>query len=121
MADGFRTPKKLSGKQLTDQVSLINARLDILTNAMAGDVQRLNVLLFSYLKEVGKAEEIECPKCGISNIRPLIEGIEIDPRCVNCGYLLDDLPEEVFNDPAKYLEENEVVAPVGETVTDEES
>lgn len=99
MADGFRTPKKLSGKQLTDQVSLINARLDILTNAMAADVQRLNVLLFSYFKEIGKAEEIQCPKCGVSNIRPHIEGIEIDPRCVNCGALIEDLPDEAFTDP----------------------
>ena len=99
MADGFRTPKKLSGKQLTDQVSLINARLDLLTNAMAADVQRLNILLFSYFKEIGKAEEIECPKCGVSNIRPHIEGIEIDPRCVNCGALIEDLPDEAFTDP----------------------
>ena len=82
MADGFRTPKKLSGKQLTDQVSLINARLDILTNAMAADIQRLNILIFSYFKEIGKAEEIVCQKCGVSNIRPHIEGIEIDlPMC----------------------------------------
>lgn len=99
MADGFRTPKKLSGKQLTDQVSLINARLDILTNAMAADVQRLNILMFSYFKEIGKAEEIVCQKCGVSNIRPHIEGIEIDPRCVNCGALIEDLPDEAFTDP----------------------
>ena len=100
MADGFRTPKKLSGKQLTDQVSLLNARIDILTNAVAVDVQRLNVLLFSYLKEIGKAEEIVCKSCETSNIRPIIEGIEIDPRCIQCGMLVEDLPDEVFTDPA---------------------
>lgn len=99
MADGFRTPKKLSGKQLTDQVSLLNARIDILTNAVAADVQRLNVLFFSYLKEVGKAEEIVCKSCQTSNIRPIIEGIEIDPRCIQCGMLVEDLPDEVFTDP----------------------
>lgn len=111
MADGFRTPKKLSGKQLTDQVSLLNARLDILTNAVAADMQRLNVLLFSYFKEIGKAEELECPHCGVSNIRPLIEGIEIDPRCVSCGKLIEieELPDEAFNNPEKYLEQNEVL------------
>ena len=99
MADGFRTPKKLSGKQLTDQVSVLNARIDILTNAVAVDVQRLNVLLFSYLKEIGKAEEIVCKSCQTSNIRPIIEGIEIDPRCIQCGMLVEDLPDEVFTDP----------------------
>ena len=107
MADGFRSPKKLSAKQLTSQVELINARLDLLTNAVAADVQRLNVLLFSYFKEIGKAEEIECPKCGVSNIRPIVEGIELDPRCVQCGYLLEgsrDVPDEVFSDPGKFLD-----------------
>jgi len=107
MADGFRTPKKLSGKQLTDQVSLLNARIDILTNAVAADVQRLNVLLFSYLKEVGKAEEIVCKSCQTSNIRPIIEGIEIDPRCIQCGMLVEDLPDEVFTDPAVMDEESD--------------
>ena len=106
MADGFRTPKKLSGKQLTDQVSLINARLDLLTNAIAADMQRLNVLVFSYFKEVGKAEEIVCKKCGVSNIRPLIEGIEIDPRCVNCGALIEELPQEAFED-GSFMDDDE--------------
>ena len=107
MADGFRTPKKLSGKQLTDQVSLLNARIDILTNAVAVDVQRLNVLLFSVLKEIGKAEEIVCKSCDTSNIRPIIEGIEIDPRCIQCGMLVEDLPDEAFTDPAVMDESDE--------------
>ena len=100
MTDGFRTPKKLSSKQLTDQVTLLNARMDMLTNAASADIQRLNVLFFTFLKEVGKAEEIVCQKCEVANIRPLLEGIELDPRCVNCNSLIIPLPDEVFTDPA---------------------
>ena len=37
-----------------------------------------------------------CGGCGTTNLRPLIQGIEIDPRCADCGLLLDGLPDEVF-------------------------
>ena len=45
---------------------------------------------------MGKADEIVCKGCGTTNLRPLIEGIEIDPRCADCGLLLDGLPDEAF-------------------------
>ena len=70
MANGFRPQKKLTQMQLTQEIALLNSRVDLLTNVVAGDIKRLNILLFSYLKEQGKAQEIVCPKCEVMNIRP---------------------------------------------------
>ena len=66
--------------------------------ALSADLRRLNVLFFSLLKEMGKAEEIVCKGCGTTNVRPLLDGIEIDPRCAECGLLIDGITEEAFKD-----------------------
>lgn len=95
---GFRNQKKMSQFQLTQGLAEMNQRLNMLVSAVANDMNRLNVLFFHLLKEQGKAEEITCKKCDMINMRPLIEGIEIDPRCAECGHLLDELPQEVFTD-----------------------
>ena len=74
----------------------LNHQIELLSHGVAADLRRLNVLFFSYLKEMGKADEIVCGGCGTTNLRPLIQGIEIDPRCADCGLLLDGLPDEAF-------------------------
>ena len=96
---GFRPAKKMSQHQLTEVVHGLSHRIDLFAHGAAADLRRLNVLFFSLLKEMGKADEIECSGCGMTNLRPLIEGIEIDPRCAECGLLLDGFPDEAFTDP----------------------
>jgi len=107
VANGFRPQKKLTQMQLTQEIAKLNSRVDLLTNIVAGDIKRLNILLFSYLKEQGKAQEIVCPKCEVMNIRPYIEGIEIDPRCADCGYLLEELPQEAFDGQGSLMDGEE--------------
>ena len=96
--DGFRPVKKMSQHQLTEIVQGLSHRIDLLHQGAAADLRRLNVLLFSLLKEMDKAEEIVCGGCGMTNIRPLLDGIEIDPRCADCGLLLDGISDEAFTD-----------------------
>jgi hypothetical protein len=96
--DGFRPVKKMSQHQLTEIVQGLSHRIDLLHQGAAADLRRLNVLFFSLLKEMGKAEEIVCKGCGTTNIRPILPGIEIDPRCAECGLLIDGITEEAFKD-----------------------
>ena len=71
------------------------------TKAVSMDIHRLNVILFSYLKEVGKAEEILCESCNQEILLPIIEGIERETHCPSCEQplyknqtTLDDYAEE---------------------------
>lgn len=95
-AGGYRPAKKMTQHQLTEMVIGLNHQIELLSHGVAADLRRLNVLFFSHLKEMGKADEIVCSGCGTTNLRPLIQGIEIDPRCADCGLLLDGLPDEAF-------------------------
>jgi formylmethanofuran dehydrogenase subunit E len=54
------------------------------TKAVSMDIHRLNVILFSYLKEVGKVEEVMCDSCGQEILLPNIEGIEKETHCPSC-------------------------------------
>jgi hypothetical protein len=96
--DGFRPVKKMSQHQLTEIVHGLSHRIDLLHQGAAADLRRLNVLFFSLLKDMGKAEEVVCYGCEMTNIRPLLPDIEIDPRCADCGLLLDGISEEAFTD-----------------------
>jgi len=91
-----RPQKKLSQNQLTNALVELNGRLERLSVAVGHDMQRTNILLFTLLKELGKAEEVKCDSCETINMRPLLEGIEVNPMCVECGARIDPLPEEAF-------------------------
>lgn len=64
--------------------------------AVTNDLQRVNVLLFTLLKEMGKVDEVVCSSCETINMRPLLKGIEVNPMCAECGTRIDSLPEEAF-------------------------
>ena len=97
MANGIRPIKKMSAHQLTEGFLAMNQRLDMLTHAVASDVQRLNIIVFQFLKTMGFAEEIVCRHCKVINMRPKVDGIEIDDRCADCGKTLEPLPDEAFS------------------------
>ena len=96
MSNGIRPQKKLSQNQLTQALVDLNGRFHALSMAVTNDMQRLNILLFSLLKDLGKADEVTCPSCETVNMRPLLTGIEINPMCAECGTRIDPLPEEAF-------------------------
>ena len=97
MANGVRGIKKMSQNQLTQALIELNARVHMLSTAVGNDIQRLNVVMFSLLKALGMADEKKCPNCGVVNMRPILDGIEIDPHCVECGHRIDPLPQEAFS------------------------
>ena len=96
MSNGVRPQKKMSQNQLTQAMFELNGKVERLSMAVDHDMQRTNILLFSLLKELGKAEEVKCESCGTINMRPLLQGIEVNPMCVECGARIDPLPEEAF-------------------------
>jgi len=96
MSNGVRPMKKMSQNQLTQALVDMNARLASLSMAASNDIQRLNIILFSLLKELGKADEKTCPECDTINMRPILKGIEVNPMCVECGARIDPLPESAF-------------------------
>ncbi len=96
MANGVRGIKKMSQNQLTQALVELNARVHMLSTAVSNDMQRVNVVMFSLLLELGLADKKECPACEVVNMRPMLAGIEIDPHCVECGHRIDPLPEEAF-------------------------
>ncbi len=99
MANGVRPIKKMSANQLTQALVEQNARLHMLSTAVGNDMQRVNVVLFTLLKELGFADEKTCDNCGTVNMRPILRGIEIDPHCVECGTRIDPMDDEIFTDP----------------------
>tara|TARA_E500000305_G_C3990003_1_gene221430 strand:- start:280 stop:609 length:330 start_codon:yes stop_codon:yes gene_type:complete len=97
MSNGVRPQKKMSQNQLTQGLFEVNGKVERLSMAMSHDMQRTNILLFTLLKELGKVDEVKCESCGVVNLRPIMEGIEVNPMCVECGERIDPLPEEAFN------------------------
>lgn len=96
MSNGVRPMKKLSQNQLTQAVVELNGQFHRLSMAVTNDLQRVNVLLFTLLKEMGKVDEVVCGECETINMRPLLEGIEINPMCAECGARIDELPQSAF-------------------------
>lgn len=96
MSNGVRPQKKLSQNQLTQALVELNGRLHGLSMGVSNDIQRLNVILFTLLKDLGKADEITCPSCKTINMRPILTGIEINQMCAECGVRIEQLPDEAF-------------------------
>ena len=100
MANSVRPIKKMSANQLTQALVELNARVHHLTSAISNDMQRVNVVLFTLLKELGFSDEIVCGNCGVTNMRPMLSEIEVDEHCVECGHRIIDMPEENFTNPS---------------------
>lgn len=96
MSNGVRPIKKMSQNQLTQALVEMNGRFHGLSMAVTNDINQLNILLFSLLKELGKADEILCPSCQTLNVRPLIKGVSVNAMCAECGTRIEPLPEKAF-------------------------
>ena len=96
MSNGVRPQKKMSQNQLTQALFELNGKVEQLSMAVVHDMQRTNILLFTLLKELGKAEEVKCESCGTINMRPLLQGFEVNPMCVECGARIDPWDERAF-------------------------
>lgn len=98
--NGVRPIKKMTANQLTQALVEVNARLHMLSSGVSNDIKRLNILMFTLLKDLNMADEKTCEKCETVNMRPILSGIDIDPHCAECGHRIDQMPDETFQDPS---------------------
>jgi hypothetical protein len=109
MAKGFRQPKKQTHAQRADsietQVEQIAMTQQGLIRAVGSDIERLNVIVFSLLDELGKAEKIQCVNCEHEIYRPLLEKLPVEDICPVCGNPTDELVQEKLN--VEFEEEEE--------------
>ena len=78
---GFKAKSKLSQNQLTDALIELSSRQQNLSSNVSMELHRLNVVVFSLLKELGFVDEKVCEKCDMRNLRPILSEIDIDPLC----------------------------------------
>lgn len=95
---GFKAKSKLSQNQLAEALVALSSRQQMLSSNVSMELHRLNVVVFSLLKELRLVDEKVCEKCDMRNLRPILSEIEIDPHCAECGHRIDPLPDEVFTD-----------------------
>jgi len=88
--DTMSRSRKPSIRELETQIMDMRQYLTQFVQAVSMDIHRLNVILFSRLKETGSAEEITCPSCKQEILIPLIEGIEREEICPNCNMPLNE-------------------------------
>ena len=48
-------------------------------------LNKLNIVLFALLKDMGKSEDVNCQNCGENITRPVIYGLPKNDQCPACG------------------------------------
>lgn len=118
MTKGFRQPKKQTHAQRADsieaQVEQIAMTQQGLIRAVGSDIERLNVLVFSLLDELGKAEKIECVNCHNEIYRPILEKLPMEEICPVCGNPTDELVQEKLDVIGEEEEEGGESLSIGE-------
>ena len=77
-------------REVEDQLKDTRLYIGQFSQAVSMDIHRLNIILFSYLKEVGAAEEVTCSSCKQEILIPLIDGLDRETHCPSCNAPLDD-------------------------------
>ena len=95
--------RKPTIREVDSEIKDMRQFLGQFTNAVSMDIHRINVILFSLLKEMGKVDEVICPSCKQEILLPIIEGIERETHCPSCEMPLDEM-QTTLDD---YAEESE--------------
>ena len=82
--------RKMTMREVEDQLKDTRLYIGQFSQAVSMDIHRLNIILFSYLKEVGAAEEVTCSSCKQEILIPLIDGLDRETHCPSCNAPLDD-------------------------------
>ncbi len=83
---GFRKRRMPTKKQvLQGQIEQMQEQNANLWNAFGRELERMNLLLYGLMKDLGKCEEVQCQSCKMVNLRPLLEGFEPSDTCAHCG------------------------------------
>ena len=88
--DSMSRGRKPSIREMESDIKDMRQYLMQFTQAVSMDIHRLNVILFSYLKEQGAAEEVTCHSCQQEILIPLIKGIEREEICPSCNKPLNE-------------------------------
>ena len=82
--------RKPSIREMESDIKDMRQYLMQFTQAVSMDIHRLNVILFSYLKEQVAEEEVTCHYCQQEILIPLIKGIEREEICPSCNKPLNE-------------------------------
>ena len=83
---GFRSKRIPTKKQvLQSQIEQMQSQNANLWNAFGRELERINLLLFGLMKELGKCDEVQCQSCKMVNLRPLLAGFEPSDACAHCA------------------------------------
>ena len=82
--------RKMTMREVEDQLKDTRLYIGQFSQAVSMDIHRLNIILFSYLKEVGAAEEVTCSSCKQEILIPLIDGLDRETHCPSCNAPLDE-------------------------------
>jgi len=82
-------PKKMTNKEMVAEISRLSATQQGLIRAVSQDIERLNVIMFATLQEMGLAEQTECGSCKQVIFRPMLKELELERVCPSCGGGLD--------------------------------
>ena len=92
---GRRMAKKMTNKQIAEEIARLSATQQGLIRAVSQDIDRLNVITFALLKELGKAEQTECDGCKQMIFRPMLKEIELENVCPSCGGDLEKQDDDI--------------------------
>lgn len=74
-------------REVEENLKNHEARLDSfnpLFNAIIGELDKMNTILFSWLEENDKVYKLECDECGKMIFTPLLDGITPPEECPVC-------------------------------------
>ena len=84
--DPFNPESEMSKKDLMIRVLEMERTIKGVVVAVAEDLHRLNILLYTHLKEEGKAIDLVCSECEAEFVKPLLDGLDQDESCPACGF-----------------------------------
>ena len=95
-AGGFRQKRKLTNREIEKRLDDLEARIDSfnpLVNAIVGELDRINTIVFTWLEENDKVYKQKCEKCERITYTPILEGMTPPAGCSFCGVVIGDEEE----------------------------
>ena len=87
---GRRVARKMTNKEISEEIIRLSTTQQGLIRAVSQDIDRLNVIMFATLNQLGFAEQIDCASCKQVIFRPKLEELKLEDICPSCGKSLEE-------------------------------